>query len=170
MYKTPQPEEPNTHPVDERVTIGHVHMRAANLDTIEKFYVGILGFSVVTRYPNALFLAAGHYHHHLAFNTWTSKDGQPAPESMTGLYHIAIKYPTRKTLADALQRLIHAEYELDGISDHGTQLALYLHDPEQNGLELYWDRPEEEWPLDAQGHIEFKSDLFDLKELLRELD
>lgn len=167
---TPTPREVNPNPIDPGVTIGHVHMKAANLAAIEAFYVDILGFSVMARYPEAIFIAAGHYHHHLAFNTWQSKDGQPAPASATGLYHIAIKYPSRKALADALKRLTDANYALDGISDHGTQEALYLRDPEENGVELYWDRPESEWPLDAEGNIQFSNKFFDLTDLLAELD
>ncbi len=145
-------------------------MRAADLEVIEKFYVDILGFSVMARYPEAIFIAAGNYHHHLAFNTWTSKNGRPAATNTTGLYHIAIKYPTKKALADALRRLKTAAYPLDGISDHGTQLALYLRDPEENGLELYWDKPESEWPLTADGTLRFENKLFDLPDLLQDLE
>ncbi len=170
MNITPSPLEPNPHPIDPAVTIGHVHMKAADLTVIEKFYVEVLGFSVMARYPGAIFLAAGHYHHHLAFNTWESQGGAPAPRGTTGLYHIAIKYPTRKALADALKRLVDANHQLDGISDHGTQQSLYLRDPEQNGLELYVDRPESEWPLDENGAIQFKNEVFDLDALLRELE
>lgn len=165
----PTPLELNSKPIDPGVTIGHIHMKAADLVVIEKFYVDVLGFSVMSRYPGAIFLAAGHYHHHLAFNTWESKGGTAPSKKHTGLYHIAIKYPTRKALADALQRLIDAKYPLDGISDHGTQEALYLSDPEHNGVELYWDRPESAWPVNAQGHVEFQSNLFDLQSLLDEL-
>ena len=170
MHKKPAPLEPNKNPIDKQVTIGHVHMKAANIAAIEKFYVGILGFSVMARYPDAIFIAAGNYHHHLAFNTWVSKDGETPPIHTTGLYHIAIKYPSRKSLADALKRLIDADYKIDGVSDHGTQEALYLRDPEQNGVELYWDRPKADWPLDANGRIIFKNSLFDLNELLLELE
>lgn len=145
-------------------------MKAGDLSKIKSFYVDILGFSVIARYPEALFIAAGHYHHHLAFNTWESKGGTPPPAGTTGLYHIAIKYPNRKSLADALKRLKDADYPLDGISDHGTQEALYLRDPEGNGVELYWDRPESEWPLNHDGTIRFDNSLFDLEDLLRELD
>ena len=166
----PTPSEPNKHPIDEHVVIGHVHMKAGDLKKIESFYIDILGFSVMARYPDAIFIAAGHYHHHLAFNTWSTKNGEPAPPQTTGLYHMALKYPTRKSLADALKRLMDADYPLDGISDHGTQESLYLRDPEENGIELYWDRPESEWPLDANGHVAFKNELFDLNDLLKELD
>ena len=170
MNTIPTPLEQNPNPIDERVTIGHVHMKAGDLSKIEQFYVNILGFSVIARYPEALFIAAGHYHHHLAFNTWTSKGGAPAPMGTTGLYHIAIKYPTRASLADALRRLNDANYHIDGLSDHGTQEALYLRDPEGNGVELYWDRPESEWPLNHDGTIRFDNALFDLDDLLSELE
>lgn len=163
------PIEKAAAPIDPGVTIGHVHMKAADLDVIEKFYVDILGFSVMARYPEAIFISAGGYHHHLAFNTWTSKGGFPAPMNTTGLYHIAIKYPTRKALADALKRLSDADYTIDGISDHGTQEAIYLRDPEENGVELYWDRPESEWPLNREGHIKFDNKFFNLSDLLSEL-
>lgn len=164
------PIEPNANPIDVGVTIGHVHMKAANLETIERFYIGILGFSVMARYPGAVFIAAGNYHHHLAFNTWESKDGFPPEHHQTGLYHIAIKYPTRRALADALQRLITAGYPIDGLSDHGTQEALYLRDPEENGVELYWDRPVGDWPMDQDGKLNFTNKLFNLDDLLKELD
>lgn len=169
MSQPIQPAEVNERPIDPGVTIGHVHMKAADLSVIERFYVDILGFSVMARYPQAIFIAAGSYHHHLAFNTWESHGGTPPERGMTGLYHIAIKYPTRKSLADALKRLIDADWKLDGISDHGTQEALYLRDPEENGVELYWDRPEEEWPRDTQGRLIFKNEAFDLNDLLQEL-
>lgn len=166
----PTPQETAPNPIDQRVDIGHVHMKAGDLKKIEDFYVGILGFSVMARLPEAIFLSAGGYHHHLAFNTWQSKDSTPSHVSHTGLYHIAIRYPDKKALADALKRLSDANYQIDGLSDHGTQLSLYLHDPEQNGLELYWDRPREDWPLDSSGRIDFSNKLFDLGELLQELD
>lgn len=165
MNTAPEPLEPNANPIDGRVRIGHVHMKASDLKRIEAFYIEILGFSVMSRYPNAVFIAAGSYHHHLAFNTWTSKGGEEPDITNTGLYHIAILYPTKKSLGDALKRLTEANYPVDGISDHGTQLALYLRDPEGNGVELYWDRPESEWPLNAEGNIEFDNKLFNLNDL-----
>ncbi len=170
MNIAPKPLEPNPRPIDAGVTIGHVHMKAADLAVIEAFYVDILGFSVMARYPSAIFIAAGNYHHHLAFNTWESAGGTLPPFGSTGLYHIAIKYPTKKTLADALRRLNEANWSIDGLSDHGTQLALYLRDPEENGVELYWDRPESEWTLNADGSIKFENKIFDLEELLSELN
>jgi catechol 2,3-dioxygenase len=160
------PAEKSPRPLEPGVEIGHVHMRAGDLDRIHDFYVGVLGFDVVVRMPDALFLAAGGYHHHLAFNTWESRGGSPPPRGSTGLYHIAIRYPTRAALGDALRRLVDAKWPLDGATDHGTHLALYLRDPEQNGLELAWDRPPEEWPLDDDGHLAFVSQRPDLNALL----
>jgi catechol 2,3-dioxygenase len=161
-----QPVESSPQPIDPRVGIGHVHLKSANLDRIHSFYVGVLGFNVVARMPNALFLAAGNYHHHLGFNTWESKDG-PAPSAhMTGLYHVAILYPDRPALGDALKRLVAAAWPLDGFNDHGTHEALYLQDPDGNGLELYWDRPESEWPVDKNGHLELAGRQLDFSGLL----
>lgn len=166
----PNPLEPHDCPIDPGVDIGHVHMKAGDLEKIEKFYVGILGFQVMARLPQAVFISAGGYHHHLAFNTWQSEGGTPPALGMTGLYHVAIRYPTKRALADALKRLNDAGHPLDGLSDHGTQLSLYLRDPEENGVELYWDRPRDEWPLDSAGHIQFTNTFFDLEqELLSEL-
>jgi catechol 2,3-dioxygenase len=142
-------------PIDPGVTVGHVHLRAADLKRLEDFYVGLLGFQVKARMPGAIFLAAGDYHHHLAFNTWQSLGGSPAPEGTTGLFHVALLYPTRKALGDALRRLVRAGWPIDATVDHGTHLAVYLKDPEGNGLELAWDRPEAEWPRDANGNIRF---------------
>lgn len=161
-----QPEEPNKNPIDPGVDIGHVHMKAGDLKKIEEFYVGILGFNVMVRMPQALFIAAGTYHHHLAFNTWQSNGGTPADISHTGLYHIAIRYPSKHALGDALKRLNNAQYQLDGLSDHGTQLSLYLRDPENNGVELYWDRPQDQWPVDENGELQFSNKVFDLDDLL----
>jgi catechol 2,3-dioxygenase len=161
-----QPWERSERPIDPGVDIGHVHLRAADLDTIHAFYVGVLGFDVVARMPDALFMSAGGYHHDLAFNTWQSKGGSPPPPGTTGLYHVAIRYPTRAALGDALRRLVEAQWPLDGASDHGTHEALYLHDPEANGLELAWDRPPEEWPLDADGRLTWGRREVDLEGLL----
>ncbi len=162
------PIESNKRPIHPGVDIGHVHLKSSNLDKIYDFYVGILGFNVVTRLPTALFLSAGGYHHHLAFNTWESKGGSPPPTNTTGLYHVAIRYPSRAELGDALRRLSAANWPLEGVNDHGTHEALYLRDPDDNGLELYWDRPEREWPLDAEGHLTFTSRELDLPGLLKE--
>jgi len=163
-----KPVKRGSKPIAKGVDIGHVHMRAADLDKIYKFYVDILGFDVITHMPTALFLSSGGYHHHLGFNTWESQGGSPPPPGSTGLYHIAIRYPHRKDLGDALRRLVDAKYPVDGANDHGTHEAIYLTDPENNGLELYWDRPEAEWPVDKNGHIQFVSTPPDLDSLLKE--
>lgn len=156
------------HPIIHNVQIGHVHLKTAALQPIFDFYVSILGFSVMAEMPTALFLSAGQYHHTLAFNTWESQGGTPAPFGHTGLYHIAILYPTRAALADALYRLQGAGWPLEGTNDHGTHEALYLRDPDQNGLELYYDKPMELWPTDSDGHLSFSSAPLDLEQLLRE--
>ena len=162
-----EPLEKSSNPIDARVSIGHVHLKTADIEPIKKFYVGILGFDVVTQIPGAIFLSAGGYHHHLAFNTWESANGQPPPRNSTGLYHIAIRYPDRATLADALRRLADASWPLEGVNDHGTHEALYLRDPDDNGLELFWDRPEEEWPLDLENHLTLGGGSLDLESLLK---
>lgn len=155
-------------PISPGVDIGHVHLRAADLARIKAFYVGILGFDVMMEGPTMLFLAAGGYHHHLGFNTWESKGGSPPPPGTTGLYHVAIRYPTRAALGDALRRLRDAGYPIDGFNDHGTHEAIYLRDPEENGLELCWDRPQEEWDRDEQGHYSLGNRRLDLRGLIRE--
>ncbi len=162
------PRERARRPVAAGTDIGHVHLRAGDLAKIRAFYVDVLGFDVVFEMPDALFLSAGGYHHHLGFNTWESKGGSPPPPGSTGLYHIAIRYPTRADLGDALRRLSEAQWPIDGFNDHGTHEAIYLRDPEQNGLELAWDRPESEWPVDAEGHLTFSGRRLDLEGLLRE--
>lgn len=163
-----KPRERAPRPIDADVDIGHVHMKAADLDRMRAFYVDILGFDVVFHAPTALFLAAGGYHHHLGFNTWESAGGSPPPRGSTGLYHLAIRYPTRAGLGDAFRRLVTAGWPLDGFNDHGTHEALYLRDPEQNGIELCWDRPPEEWARDADGHLALDGRKLDLEGLLRE--
>jgi catechol 2,3-dioxygenase len=163
------PRERAARPITPGVDIGHVHLKTADLDRIHAFYVGILGFDVVVRMPDALFLSSGGYHHHLAFNTWTSRGGSPPPPGTTGLYHVAIRYPTRASLGDALKRLSDAGWPLGGVNDHGTHEALYLNDPDGNGLELYWDRPEAEWPRDEEGHLTFENASRDLNGMVREL-
>ena len=162
------PRERNARPIDSGVDIGHVHLKTADIDRVHAFYVDILGFDVVVRLPDALFVSAGGYHHHLGFNTWESRGGTPPPRGTTGLYHVAIRYPTRAALGDALRRLVAAGWPLDGVNDHGTHEALYLRDPDGNGLELCWDRPPEEWPLDAEGHLAFTGRRLDLEGLLAE--
>ena len=157
------------NPIDPRVTIGHVHLKVADLDRALAFYCGVLGFELrQTLGRSAAFIAAGGYHHHLGLNIWESKGGSPPPPGTTGLYHAAILYPDRATLADALRRLIAARHPLDGASDHGVSEALYLRDPDGNGLELYRDRPRAEWPLDSNGGLMMISDPLDLELLLSE--
>jgi len=162
------PREPAPRPVEPGTRIGHVHLKTADIDRIKHFYVDILGFDVIFQMRDALFLSAGGYHHHLGFNTWESKGGSPPPPGTTGLYHVAILYPTRAALGDALRRLAEAGWPLDGVNDHGTHEALYLRDPDENGLELAWDRPESEWPRDAEGHLTFGNRRLDLDGLLKE--
>jgi catechol 2,3-dioxygenase len=150
------PAERSARPSDARGDNGHRHLKTADIQRVHDFYVGILGFDVVTRMGDqALFLSAGGYHHHLGFNTWESKGGSPPPGGATGLYHVAIRYPTRDALADALRRLVEAGWPLEGVNDHGTHEALYLRDPDGNGLELAWDRDPSEWPVDEEGHLRF---------------
>ena len=147
--------------------IGHVHLKVADLERALQFYVGILGFEITQYYgSSAVFLAAGDYHHHIGLNTWHSKDAGPAPVKTAGLYHLAILYPTRKDLSIVLKRLIDAKYPLSGAADHGVSQAIYLNDPDRNGVELYWDRPKEEWPFDPQGNLQMITEALDLNELL----
>ncbi len=156
-------------PVAPGTRIGHVHLKVADLDRAIAFYSGVLGFELMQKYGNqAAFLSAGGYHHHIGLNTWESRGGTPPPAGHTGLFHTAILYPTRKDLADALRRLIAADIPLDGASDHGVSQALYLRDPDGNGVELYWDRPEAEWPRDGQGGLAMVTERLDLKALLAE--
>jgi len=162
------PAERSPRPIEAGVDIGHVHLKAGDLGRIKDFYVGVLGFDVVVELPDALFMSAGGYHHHLAFNTWESRGGSPPPAGATGLYHVAIRYPSRAALGDALRRLGEAQWPLEGASDHGTHEALYLRDPEGNGVELQWDRPAEEWPRDADGRLAFVRRRVDLDSLRAE--
>lgn len=149
--------------------IGHVHLKVANLQRALDFYCGLLGFELITTYgTQAAFISAGGYHHHIGLNTWYSKDAPPAPVNSAGLFHTAILYPERKDLAVALQRLIDAAYPITGASDHGVSEAIYLDDPDKNGVELYWDRPRAEWPLKPDGSIEMYTHALDLKNLLAE--
>ena len=155
-------------PIDPGVRIGHVHLKVADLQRSLDFYVGVLGFELMQRFgAQAAFISAGGYHHHIGLNTWESLGGSPPPRGSTGLYHTAILYPTRAALADALRRLAQAGIELDGAADHGVSEALYLHDPDQNGVELYWDRPRENWPRDANGEIAMVTNRLDLDNLLK---
>jgi catechol 2,3-dioxygenase len=162
-------DSPPARPLDPRVRIGHVHLKVADIERSLAFYVGVLGFDLTQRLgAEAAFVSAGGYHHHIGLNTWRSKGGSPPPERSTGLYHVAVLYPTRAALADALRRLMAAGIPLDGASDHGVSEALYLRDPDRNGIELYWDRPEAEWPREPGGEIAMVSDPLDLAGLLRE--
>ncbi len=146
-------------PIDPRVGIGHVHLKVADLDRALEFYCGILGFEVTQRYGSqAAFISAGGYHHHIGLNTWESKGGSAPPPGATGLYHVAILYPDRQTLEDAVKRLRDADYPLDGSADHGVSEAVYLRDPDQNGIELYRDRAREEWPRDHNGNLRMVSE------------
>ena len=158
-------------PIHPGVSIGHVHLKVADLERALAFYCGVLGFELMQRYgDNAAFVSAGGYHHHIGLNTWESEGGSPPPPGTTGLYHLALLYPTRATLADALRRLIKAGVTLDGASDHGVSEALYLRDPDGNGVELYRDRPKEEWPLTPDGKLNMYSNRLDLNDLLREVE
>lgn len=156
---------PYTIPAQTR--IGHVHLKVGDLKRAMAFYCDLLGFELVTMYGDqAAFVSAGGYHHHIGLNTWHSKNAPPAPIRAAGLFHTAIVYPTRRDLAVALQRLIDANYPITGASDHGVSEAIYMNDPDQNGVELYWDRPQEEWPRTADGTIDMYTRSLDLRELL----
>ena len=156
-------------PIDSGARIGHVHLKVADVERALAFYCGVLGFELMQRWGrDAAFLSAGGYHHHIGLNTWESRGGSPPPPGTTGLYHLAILYPTRAALADALRRLITAGVPLQGASDHGVSEALYLSDPDGNGVELYRDRPEEEWPRTPEGDLAMYSRALDLEGLLRE--
>ena len=157
-------------PIDPRVDIGHVHLKVADVDRSLAFYRDVLGFEVQQRWgQDAAFVSAGGYHHHIGLNSWESRGASPPPPGHTGLFHAAIRYPTRAALADALRRLVDARIPLTGASDHGVSIALYLNDPDGNGIELYWDRPEEEWPRPPDGHgVAMFSDPLDVQALLAE--
>jgi catechol 2,3-dioxygenase len=162
---------PSFGPIDPGVDIGHVHLKVSDIDRALAFYVGVLGFEVMARIGDqAAFISAGGYHHHLGLNTWESKGGVPPPPGTTGLYHVAIRYPSRAALAGALRRLMEASIPLDGASDHGVSEALYLHDPDMNGVELYRDRPREEWPRGPDGEFTMFTRPLDLQSLLDEAD
>jgi len=153
------------------VKVGHIHLKVANLDRSLAFYCDVLGFEVMQRMgTSAAFLSAGGYHHHIGLNTWESAGGSPPSPGSTGLYHVAFLYPSRRTLADALQRVWKAGIDLDGVADHGVSEALYLRDPDGNGVELYWDRPESEWPRDPDGHLVMYTRRLDLENLLATLE
>jgi catechol 2,3-dioxygenase len=157
--------------IPEQTRIGHVHLKVADLERSLRFYRDLLGFQVMQYYgSSAVFISAGGYHHHIGLNTWYSKNGSPPSPRSTGLFHTAILYPTRKDLAVALKRLVTAQYPLTGASDHGVSHALYMDDPDGNGVELYWDKPREEWPIDENGAIAMVTESLDVNELLRLAD
>ena len=159
----------NPAPIHPGVRIGHVHLKVADLERALEFYCGVLGFELQQRFGSqAAFISAGGYHHHIGLNTWESRGGSPPPPGTTGLYHVAILYPSRATLADALRRLMAAGVELDGAADHGVSEALYLRDPDGNGVELYRDRPESEWPRTPDGELAMFTHPLDLDSLLAE--
>ena len=161
MSPSPKPIAPNPRPIDPGISIGHVHLKVADLNRAIAFYCGVLGFDLMQRYGHeAAFLSAGGYHHHIALNTWESKGGSPPGPHTTGLYHFAIRYPTRAALAAALRRRA---------SDHGVSEALYLRDPDKNGIELSWDRPKAEWSQTKDGHLEMETRPLDTRELLSKL-
>src|SRR5271170_1271209 len=158
-----------TTPIDARVRIGHVHLKVADLERSLKFYRDVLGFEVTQRMSDrAAFLSAGGYHHHIGLNTWESAGGSAPPPGTTGLYHVAILYPARALLADALRRVLAAGIELEGAADHGVSEALYLRDPDDNGVELYWDRPKEKWPRTPGGELAMFTRALNLDALLAE--
>ena len=156
-------------PIHPQARIGHVHLKVADLDRAIGFYSGVLGFGIVQRYgPQAAFLAAGDYHHHIGLNTWESQGGTPPPPGHTGLYHTAFLYPDRATLGDAIRRVQKAGIALDGAADHGVSEAVYLRDPDGNGVELYRDKPMAEWPRDADGQLAMVNDALDVQALIAE--
>lgn len=161
----------NKYIIPAQTKIGHVHLKVADLQRSMDFYCGLLGFQITTLYgTQAAFISAGGYHHHIGLNTWYSKNASPAPVHAAGLFHTAILYPTRKDLAFIYKRLLDADYPLTGVADHGVSEALYLNDPDQNGVELYYDRPKEQWPVNPDGSLQMYTKGLDLEDLLRELE
>jgi catechol 2,3-dioxygenase len=157
--------------VPAQTRIGHAHLKVADIERALTFYRDLLGFEITQFYGNeAVFLSAGGYHHHIGLNTWYSKNAPPAPVRSAGLFHVAILYPTRKDLAQILKRLVDAKYPLTGASDHGVSEALYMNDPDQNGIELYWDRPRDQWPRDESGQLQMVTEALDIPGLLAELN
>jgi catechol 2,3-dioxygenase len=158
----------DSSPIHPQTRIGHVHLKVADLERALNFYVNVLGFRLTQRYgKQAAFVSAGGYHHHIGLNTWESENGAPPPPGATGLYHLAVLYPTRAALADALQRLLDNNIPLEGAADHGVSEALYLRDPDGNGVELYWDRPQDQWPRTPDGGVNMYTRPLDLADLLR---
>jgi catechol 2,3-dioxygenase len=165
----PLAEHRPARPIADGVRVGHVHLKVADLERALSFYCGVLGFELMQKRGNqAAFISAGGYHHHIGLNTWDSLGGSPPPPGSTGLYHLAIVYPTRALLGDALHRVLAAGIELDGASDHGVSQALYLRDYDGNGVELYWDKPREQWPVNAKGELAMGREHLDLQALLAE--
>jgi catechol 2,3-dioxygenase len=163
--------KPNPNPIDPGVDIGHVHLKVSEIDRALDFYCGVLGFELQGRMGDqAAFISAGGYHHHIGLNTWQSRGGSPPPPGTTGLFHFAIRYPTRRSLAEAVTRLRDARVAIDGASDHGVSEAIYLRDPDENGIELYWDRPKDAWPRDDGGAVAMFTAPLDVADLLSELD
>jgi catechol 2,3-dioxygenase len=161
---------PTPYQIPHETRIGHVHLKVSDLKLALDFYTGLLGFELVTTYgTEAAFISAGGYHHHIGLNTWQSKNGKPQEKNTTGLFHTAILYPTRADLARILKRLLDAGYPITGAADHGVSEAIYLDDPDQNGVELYWDKPKEMWPKDAQGNLMMYTHSLDLEGLLKEI-
>jgi catechol 2,3-dioxygenase len=159
----------NSYKIPSGARIGHIHLKVSDMKRSLEFYCGILGFELTTTYgSDASFISAGGYHHHIGLNVWYSKDGPPAPLHSAGLFHFAIVYPSRKDLATALQRLINSGYPVSGASDHGVSEAIYLEDPDKNGIELYWDKPQDQWPKKSDGSIDMFTHALDLEDLLSE--
>lgn len=160
-----------SYTIPPQTRIGHIHLKVSDIERSLKFYRDLLGFEIMQRYgDSAVFLSAGGYHHHIALNTWHSKGAGPAPVNTAGLYHAAIVYPTRKDLAVILKRLVDANYPLTGASDHGVSEAIYLNDPDRNGIELYWDKSKEQWPFDAVGNLMMVTERLDVEGLLKEAE
>ena len=160
-----------SYTIPAQTCIGHVHLKVADIDRALTFYKDLLGFEITQYYgESAVFLSAGGYHHHIGLNTWHSRNASPAPTNTAGLYHVAILYPTRKDLATILKRLTDARYPLTGASDHGVSEAIYLNDPDRNGVELYWDKPKEQWPKDENGNLLMGTEALDIDGLFGELD
>lgn len=160
-----------SYKIPAQTSIGHVHLKVSNLERSLEFYCGLLGFEIITTYGDqAAFISAGGYHHHIGLNTWYSKDSEPAPFNNPGLFHTAILLPTKRDLAELFQRIQEHNYPLSGASDHGVSEALYLDDPDGNGVELYWDRPKQQWPQKEDGSIDMFTKPLDIKSLLTELE
>jgi catechol 2,3-dioxygenase len=160
-----------SYKIPAQTHIGHVHLKVSDINKSLAFYKDLLGFEIMARYgESAVFISAGGYHHHIGLNTWYSKNGPQPASNAVGLFHTAIVYPTRKDLAIALQRLIDAKYPITGASDHGVSEAIYLNDPDGNGVELYWDRPKELWPFDAAGNLQMFTERLDLEDLLAQIN